>query len=441
MTRAGVRDSLLRLFLETLDESSLSRVMASKVGLKGADLVACGTQVNVAEADRIFVAGVGKAARPMCDALAPMLPDARTTFAVVAPSSAGSRADGIRTFAGGHPYPNEDSEIAAKHVLARAKRLGRRDLFICLLSGGGSAICEAPLDPDVTLDHLRGFYKVLVTCGANIVEINILRKHLSLIKGGRLAEAASPAQQLTLYVSDVPPGEPSSVASGPTMPDESTCEDAYRVAERLGIVPRLPQTVRRRFERRSLLETPKPGSEAFRRSQWACLLDNGDALESLESKTRPLGWILERDLSVDDQPVDAAADTLLDRLQSLARANPDRTVAVTTGGELSSPVTGDGMGGRNQAFVLWAARKIAERGIRATVLSAGTDGIDGNSPAAGAIADETTVDRARAQGMDPLEFERRSDSYRFFRRLDDLIVTGPTGNNVRDLRMLVAGYG
>ena len=441
MTRATVRDSLLRLFLETLDESSLGRVMASKVAVRGADLVAGGTRVNVSEPDRIFVAGIGKGARPMCDALAPLLRVSRTSFAVVAPSSADHQAEGVRVFAGGHPYPNEDSEVAARYVLARAKRLDRSDLFICLLSGGGSAICEAPLDPEVTLEDLRVFYEVLVTCGANIVEINILRKHLSLIKGGRLAEAASPAQQLTLYVSDVPPGEPSSVASGPTMPDESTCEDAYTVAERLGIVSRLPRTVRRRFERRSLSETPKPGSEAFRRSQWACLLDNGDALESLESKTRSLGWILQRDLSVDDHPVDAAADTLLDRLQSLARANPDRTVAVTTGGELSSPVTGDGMGGRNQAFVLWAARKMAERGIRATVLSAGTDGIDGNSPAAGAIADETTVIRARSQGMDPLEFERRSDSYRFFQCLDDLVVTGPTGNNVRDLRMLVTGYG
>ena len=441
MTRAGVRDSLLRLFLQTLDESSLGRVMASRVVLRDGSLVAGSTQVDVSEPDRILVAGIGKAAGPMCDALAPMLPEATTSFAVVAPNLADYQADGIQMFAGGHPYPNEESEIAAKYVLARARGLGRRDLFICLLSGGGSAICEASLDPEMTLKDLRAFYEVLVTCGGNIVEINVLRKHLSLIKGGRLAEAASPAEQLTLYVSDVPTGEPSSVASGPTMPDESTCDDAYRVAGRLGIVPRLPPTVRRRFELRSLVETPKPGSEAFRRSQWACLLDNGDALQSLESRTKALGWILERDLSVDDQPVDAAADTLLDRLQSLSRVNPDRTVAVSTGGELSSPVTGDGMGGRNQAFVLWAARKVAERGIRATVLSAGTDGIDGNSPAAGAIADETTVARARSLGMDPEEYERRSDSYRFFHRLGDLIVTGPTGNNVRDLRMLVTGYG
>ncbi|MDE0626466.1 MAG: DUF4147 domain-containing protein [Bryobacterales bacterium] len=439
MTGAGARSVLLRLFRETLEELSLGRVMASAVALRGGRLMAGGAEVNVTEPERIFVAAIGKAARPMCDSIAPMLPADRTSFAVVAPGPAQPASQGMQAFAGGHPYPNTESEAAARHVLATARELGSRDLLVCLLSGGGSAICEAPLDPEVSLEDLREFFRVLVTCGGNIVEMNVLRKHFSLIKGGRLAEAAAPARQLTLYVSDVPAGEPSSVASGPTMPDESSSEDAYEIAARLGIVSRLPPSIRRRFERRDLPETPKPGGEAFRRGQWACLLDNSDALESLESKLTALGWILERDLSVDDQPVDEAADTLLDRLEGLAAAHPGRTVAVTTGGELSSPVTGDGIGGRNQAFVLWAARKVAERGMDATVLSAGTDGIDGNSPAAGAIADQTTVARAGAMGMDPADFERRSDSYRFFHRLGDLIVTGPTGNNVRDLRMLVAG--
>ena len=412
--------------------------MASKVSRAGDALIAGAAEADVASAERIFVAGIGKAAAPMSKALHALLPQEKTSFAVVAPTNAVAAGRTFRTFVGGHPYPSEESVSAAKHVLAQARGLGSRDLFICLLSGGGSAICEAPLDPHVSLEDLRAFYEVLVTCGANIVEMNVLRKHLSLIKGGRLAEAASPARQLTLYVSDVPPGEPSTVASGPTMPDESTCEDAYRIADRLGVVPQLPPPVRKRFEQRSLVETPKPGAPAFARSQWACLLDNFDALDSLEAKVRDLGWIFERDLSVDDIPVDQAADALLDRLAALQRAHPGRTVAVTTGGELSSPVKGDGKGGRNQAFVMWAARKLAERRMQATVLSAGTDGIDGNSPAAGAIADEFTATRAADDGMDLADCDRRSDSYSLFKRLDDLIVTGPTGNNVRDLRMLVA---
>ena len=433
-----MKDKLLRLFLETLDQASLAKVMSTGVERRGDALTALGEEVDLRSARRIFVAGIGKAARPMCEALLPLLPNEKTSLAVVAPTAPDTPLRGAEEFVGGHPYPNRASDESARYVLDRAAGLGADDLFICLLSGGGSAICETPLDPLVSLEDMQAFYEVLVTCGANIVQVNILRKHLSRIKGGRLAHAAHPARQMTLYVSDVPPDEPSSVASGPTMPDASTCEDAYRTAEELGIVSRLPASIRRFFEGRILAETPKPGGLEFAKSQWVCLLDNAAVLDSLEGEVRRLGWVLERDLSVDDQPVEFAADTLLDRLQSLSRAHPGKTVAVTTGGELSSPVTGDGRGGRNQAFVLWAARKLAERGMSATVLSAGTDGIDGNSPAAGAIADESTVARALALGLDPAEFERRSDSFGFFQRLDDLIMTGPTGNNVRDLRMLVA---
>lgn len=454
-----MKQLLQRLFLKTLEELSLERVMAASVSRRGDLLVAGDAEANVVSPRRIFVAGIGKAALPMSQALVPLLPAGKAEVAIVAPDVPEHLPDGFRAFAGGHrriagdrrgpgrfrafagghPYPNEESAASARHMLDRAATLDRGDLLICLLSGGGSAICEAPLDPAVSLAELREFFAVLVTCGANIVDMNILRKHVSLIKGGRLAQAASPARQLTLYVSDVPPDEPSTVASGPTMPDESTCQDAYDTAARLGIVARLPAPIRERFERRSLQETPKPDADSFDGSQWACLLDNADALDRLESGARDLGWILERDLSVDDEPVEQAADTLLDRLQALADSHPGETVAVTTGGELSSPVKGDGMGGRNQAFALWSARKLAERGMRASVLSAGTDGIDGNSPAAGAVADGTTISKALALGLEPEDSERRSDSYRFFRELGDLIVTGPTGNNVRDLRILVTG--
>lgn len=433
-----MKQSLLHLFLKTLDQASLANVMSASVARRGQVLTALGAEVDLRQARRIFVAGVGKAARPMCEALLPLLPEDRTAGAVVAPASSGQPLPGTREFVGGHPYPNRASEESARFLLDQVASLGADDLFVCLLSGGGSAICEAPLDPSVSLDDMQAFYEVLVTCGANIVQINILRKHLSRVKGGRLAQAAHPARQLTLYVSDVPPDQPSSVASGPTMPDESTCEDAYGTAEELGLVARLPASIRRFFVTRTLSETPKPGVAEFARSEWVCLLDNAAVLETLEGEVSRLGWEFERDLSVDDQPVELAADALLDRLQSLSRAHPGKTVAVTTGGELSSPVKGDGRGGRNQAFVLWAARKLAERGMRATVLSAGTDGIDGNSPAAGAIADESTVPRARSLGLDPADFERRSDSFGFFQKLDDLIMTGPTGNNVRDLRILVA---
>jgi hydroxypyruvate reductase len=220
------------------------------------------------------------------------------------------------------------------------------------------------------------------------------------------------------------------------MPDESAAEDCYRLVQKLGIAERLPESIRAILNERRIQETPKPGEGAFARSSWHSLLDNAAALEAISRRASDSGWILETDLSVDDKPVADAADRLIDRLGALKQANPDRTVAVLTGGELSSPVTGDGMGGRNSAFVLDCVPKIAARPI--TVVSAGTDGIDGNSPAAGAVADGHTLARAESLGLDAADYALRSDAFRFFDQLGDALVTGPTGNNVRDIRLLVA---
>ncbi len=434
-----MKETLRRLFVETLAEISLERVMADKIVVEDSKLRVGNETIDLSTYRHIFVAAIGKAARPMTAALVAGLPSDRTTGAIVTSVKAGEAPSGFEVFVGGHPYPNDQSHAAADYLLERLAPLSPQDLVVHLLSGGGSAICEAPIDSAISLEEVRAFYEVLVTCGANIVDMNVLRKHLSRIKGGRLAAAAHPARQLTLYVSDVPPDKPSTVASGPTMPDESSAELAYETATRLGIVERFPERIREMFQARALPETPKPEDAAFAGSSWHCLLDNFAALDAVESKARAEGWIVERDLSVDDKPLDEAANILIERLEKLSAVHPDRTVAVTTGGELSSPVTGEGRGGRNQAFVLRAASKLAERRLAATVISAGTDGIDGNSPAAGSLADQTTIERAAALGLDAGDYETRSASFAFFEQLGDTLITGPTGNNVRDLRMLVAG--
>ena len=178
MKRIDMKQKLVRLFRETLEDSSLARVMASKVSLRGDSLVAGDAAVDIGSPERILVAGIGKAAGPMCLSLMPLLPASKTSVVVVAPDLPSDLPSGFRAFAGGHPYPNEQSALAARHLLDSAAGLGHEDLFLCLLSGGGSAICEAPLDPRVTLAELRTFNEVLVTCGANIVEMNILRKHI-----------------------------------------------------------------------------------------------------------------------------------------------------------------------------------------------------------------------------------------------------------------------
>ncbi len=428
--------TLRELFHSTLERLALEPVMRSKVTCSNRVLAVGGERIELEPFKKILVVAIGKGAVPMADALGQIVAPDVISGVVVSPLPPERTLRHFMAYRGGHPYPDMSSFFAASVVQELLEDLKPYYLVVYLLSGGGSALCEKPVSSDIALDETRALYRLLVTCGANIVEMNVLRKHLSAIKGGRLAERAHPARQITLYVSDVPADQPSTVASGPTMPDESTAEDCYEIADRYDLVRRLPPTIRSMFERRTIPETPKPGGEAFSNSSWHCLLDNQAALDELEAGARALRWHVEVDLSVDDWPLAKAANHLLRRLERMRKDNPGRTVALLTGGELSSPVVGNGLGGRNQAFVLDCVPKIAGKDM--AVLSAGTDGIDGNSPAAGAVADSATLDRARESGLNPEDFQRRSDSFGFFDRLGDTLMTGPTGNNVRDMRMLVA---
>jgi hydroxypyruvate reductase len=305
-----------------------------------------------------------------------------------------------------------------------------------LISGGGSSLVELPLDPGVTLADFQQLHSALVTCGAPIEEINVVRKHLSATKGGRLAAAAARAMKITFAISDVPDGQETALASGPTVPDPTTVEDVERIARKHGLLAKLPGALRAMIERRGLRETPKDGDAAFARAQFEILLGEHDLLHAAHHCCEAEGFFCMVDTETDDWPLEKAAEHLLEQLEILKKENPRRRVAIFAGGEVSSPVTGDGVGGRNSAFVLACVSKIAAKKI--AVLSAGTDGMDGNSPAAGAVADGETLSRARAAGMEPGEFLRRSDAHGFFARLGDAVVTGPTGNNLRDLRILLA---
>ena len=355
------------------------------------------------------------------------------TGIVIAPSIPAAQLNRFRYFAGGHPYPNEESIAGAEAAIELVSELGPSELVIFLISGGGSALFEKPLDPDISLKDLIQFNRVLVNCGLPIEQINVVRKHLSAVKGGRLAAAAHPARQLTLYVTDVPDDLPSMVASGPTMPDDTTLEQCYRLAEENNLVAKLPPTIRKQFERHTLKETPKPGDSCFKRSEYVCLLSNHEAVQAAESALEREGFICEIDSGEWDADFREVADRNLANLAALAGKYPGRPVALIVGGEVTCEVTGSGMGGRNQAFALYAAEKIEHQ--NRVVLSAGTDGRDGNSPSSGAVADGQTVSRARVRGLDPARYMAESDSYYFFRTLGDTLDTGYTGNNVRDIRL------
>ena len=449
MTAAEARELCRALFLETLPalrvEPKLRQVVRVRDGiLPDKFLEVCGDPYPLARFRDIRVLAFGKAAVGMAATLGGILEEARNNsnqrgvVVSAALPSAKERLPAFEYFAGGHPYPNEESSRAAEAALALLYSLSETSLALFLVSGGGSALLEKPLGPAVSLDDLRSFHRLLVGCGASIWETNVLRKHFSAVKGGRLAARAFPATQITLYVSDVPEGMASTVASGPTLPDESTLDDCRRILAHYALREKLPASYRALLDGRQLTETPKPAHPCFARSRSYGLLSNRDAVDTLVKLAQAKGLVVEADWSCDDWDYRQAADYLLARLAALRRAHPGRPVALVSGGELSCPVTGDGLGGRNQAFVLECVPKIAGQPV--AVLSAGTDGIDGNSPACGALADGDTAARAAQRGLLPQDFQQRSDSFRFFDRLGDALLTGPTGTNVRDLRLLLA-YG
>ncbi len=357
------------------------------------------------------------------------------TGVIACPNAPAAQLFGFRYFIGGHPLPNEDSLRAGQAILRLVVGSSPRTLAVFLISGGASAIAEKPISDDISLSDVIETYKALVHSGAPIAEINAVRKHLSALKGGRLALAATPARQVSILVSDVPESSLDALASGPTMPDTTTVADCHAIAERYNLLPRFPDSVRVLFERDLLEETPKQGDAAFEHSRNTTVLSNATATNSAVESALEDGLTVEIDNSCDDWDYQRAADHLLGRLHRLQQSGS--RACVISGGELTVHVGAkSGIGGRNQQFALYCAQRIA--GERITVLSAGTDGIDGNSPAAGAMVDGTTVERANQRGFEAATALTDFNAYPLLDAIGDAVVTGPTGNNVRDLRILLA---
>jgi glycerate 2-kinase len=432
-----VKETALRVFRETLAAINIQAALERKLDCDGKRVHVEGNTINLADFYEFVAIALGKAAFPMAEALINVLPsDCSPEGILVAPAAPARVLPRWKTFIGGHPIPTEASFIAGRAIMERLARCDERTLIFFLVSGGGSALVEQALDPSVSQQDFEKLNQVLVTCGAPIEEINVVRKHFSATKGGRLAAAAPRSTKLTLGVSDVPQGYESALASGPTLPDPTTIADAQRIVARYHLLPTLPPSVREIFEKQLLRETPKDSDPAFRNAHFSLLLGAHDLLHAAHHALEGEGIYCIADNTTDNWPVEKAADHLLSLLESTKSNDPKQRCAIVANGEVSSPVTGKGLGGRNSAFVLACVPKIAGKNI--TVLSAGTDGIDGNSPAAGAVADGETLARARAKGLDPVDFQKRSDAFNFFSALDDAIIAGPTGNNLRDLRILIA---
>lgn len=391
---------------------------------------------------RVYSIAIGKAAMAMAVALEDVLGDRLSGGVIAAPAGnagRGTLSKRWRCFEGGHPLPNEASIAAAEAAFALLDRANQdRAFVIFLISGGGSAMLEAPFSKEITLEDLRAANQTLVSCGASISEINAVRRALSAVKGGGLAMRAPNSPQVTLIVSDVPRGEEFNVASGPTLPAPGDAPSATEVVTGFDLRDLMPSSIIRAIERSQTSEPSTPIDHPY-----FVLLDNDTALEAAATAARQSGMTVEIARDISDEPIEAGVEKLLMHLGELKSAVPmtAEDVCLISGGEFACPVRGEGLGGRNLETALRLAIAADQNPARVgefVALCAGTDGIDGNSPAAGAIVDSTTIERARRIGLDATDFLDRSDAYSFFVALGDVVTTGPTGTNVRDLRILLA---
>jgi glycerate 2-kinase len=442
--RIGVREPAIRVLLGRLLRAGLAAadprqavrriVTRTKTGVQVA-----GRRYNLRGAGKIVVVGAGKAADSMAVALEQLL-GARLTGGLIAVKRGYALPTRrIRVVTAGHPVPDRAGQRAASRMLVLVKGLTRDDLLIVLLSGGASSLLPLPA-PGLTLADKQRTTQLLLKSGATIREINIVRKHLSAIKGGRLA-AATQARVVTLILSDVIGDDPSTIGSGPTAPDRTTYADALTVLRRRHVWTRIPACVRRHLlagTKSVRAETPKPGSPVFTRVKNLLIGNNRATVESAAREARCAGFHSHIYTTALRGEAGKAA-RLFARLAKSIRAHgkPVRPPAcLIAGGELTVTVRGTGRGGRAQEFALAAAMDIA--GLpNVWIAGVGTDGTDGPTDAAGAVVDGGSLARAKESGLDAARFLRRNDAYAFFKQAGGHIVTGPTGTNVNDLYVLI----
>ena len=430
--------------------------------------------INLSCYKRIFVIALGKAVGPMLETLLERMPRRKGLRGICCSNQLPRHHNWrIRYFEGGHPVPNEDSFAAARATLALLRKAKKDTLIFFLISGGGSAMFDLPLDSQITLEETMEFHRLLLASGAPINEMNTLRKHFSAVKGGRLAMAAPEAAKVSLLLPDVPLRTLDALSSGPTSPDHSTVAEVRDLLAKYDLNAKLPESIRKFFEREDLPESPgskdwrapffalgaktlgaKSGpaptrrvtaaatmsgeESAFRDSVFEILLSSHDLVENARTQAQKAGYYTVVDNSCDDWDYADAARYLMKVFNSM-RATHKRLCLISVGEVTVTMDRTPGAGGRNQQFVMACALELEQfQGERLTVFSAGSDGIDGNTQSAGAISDPTTVARAHAFGFHLKSSLAAFDACPMFTALGDSVVTGPTGHNLRDLRLLIA---
>lgn len=439
---AELRRDALRIFHASLRAADPVQAVLRHARIDKDRLVVPGARYPLQRFRNIYVIGGGKASAAMAVAVEKLLGRRITGGLINVKDGHTARLRRIRLNECSHPVPDERGVAGAREIARIAAAAGKDDLVLCLISGGGSALMPAPAPP-ITLAAKQETTRLLLACGANIHEINTVRKHISTIKGGQLARLAAPATLVTLILSDVIGDDLSVIGSGPASPDASTFDDALAILRKFQLTERVPAAVRNRLEKGLAGEcpdTPKPGDPVFDRCRNIIVGSNALAVNAAQTEAKSLGYrTLVLSTLIEGETRDVARMHGAIGREIVLHGRPLRTPAcVISGGETTVTLTGEGKGGRNQEFALAAAIDIAGAGPL-VVLSGGTDGTDGPTDAAGAIADQTTVAAALARSMRAAEYLAAHDSYHFFEPLGGLIKTGPTNTNVMDVRLILAG--
>ena len=434
--RADAQD-ICKAGIEAVDGAT---AVARHCRMDGNRFMVDGTPYDLSNFRHVYVIGAGKAGASMAAEIEALLGDTITGGVVSVKYGHIKPLTFVRCMEGGHPVPDEAGESGARAVLDMAARAGEHDLVICLISGGGSALLPLPVE-GVSLSDKQETTKVLLACGATIHEINTIRKHISVVKGGGLAQTVYPARMVTLILSDVVGDDLDVIASGPTVPDSSSCDDCVRIFEKYDIGDKVPRSVWTHINRGvkgEVAEKPKPGDPVFGAVQNAIVGSNAECVSVASEKARSLGYntmVLSTMLEGETAEVAKVHGGIAKEILRSGQPLP-RPACVLSGGETTVTLRGNGVGGRNQEFVLAAAVTI-EGLDNVVVLSVGTDGTDGPTDAAGAIADGHTASRARDMGLIPHEYLADNNAYPFFEKMGDLIKTGPTNTNVMDVRLVL----
>jgi len=397
-------------------------------------------EVDLARYERILLVGGGKATAPMARAMEELLNSRIRRGIIIVKYGFGEELALTEVIEANHPLPDPHGVEGTAKILSLLQNAGENDLVFSLISGGGSALLVQPAG-GITLEEMQDLTRSLLECGASIDEMNTIRKHLSSVKGGQMARAAMPATTINLMLSDVVGDRKDVIASGPFVPDSSTFEDAWEVLRRYELrdVPKAIESHIKAGMEGRIFETPKTGDPAFDRVHNLIIGSNIMALEAAEKKARSLGYnalILSSMIEGETREVARVHTGILKEILKTERPVPPPACMIS-GGETTVTIRGKGLGGRNQEFCLAAALELKGLPQRVVVLSGGTDGDDGPTNAAGAIVDPLTVSRGKESGMAASDFLENNDAYHFFEKTGDLLITGPTGTNVMDVRLIL----